>query len=83
MDKPISWITILFIINHFNFCNNDQKVVCDNDLTNRKLFDALKGIPNNKSLGNNRIIKQFYETFWDGLKDFYKFNKVSLLKKNH
>ena len=24
---------------------NDQKVVCDNDLTNKELFDALKGIP--------------------------------------
>ena len=26
---------------------NDQKVVCDDDLTDKELFDALKGIPNN------------------------------------
>ena len=27
---------------------NDQKVFCDNDLTDKELFDALKGIRNNK-----------------------------------
>ena len=31
---------------------NHRKVVCDNDLTDKKLFDALKRIPNNKSFGN-------------------------------
>ena len=34
---------------------NDQKVVCDNDLTDKELSDALKGIPNNKSLGNDGL----------------------------
>ena len=28
----------------------DQKVVCDNDFTDKELFDYLKGIPNNKFL---------------------------------
>ena len=41
---------------------NDQKVVCDNDLTDKELFDALKEIPNNKSPGNDGLAKQFYET---------------------
>ena len=36
---------------------NDQKVVYDNDLTDKELFDALKGIPNNKSPGNDRLKK--------------------------
>ena len=31
---------------------NHRKVVCDNDLTDKKLFDALKRISNNKSFGN-------------------------------
>ena len=44
---------------------NDQKVVCDNDLTDKGLFDALKGIPNNKFPGNDGLTKEFYKTFWD------------------
>ena len=31
---------------------NHWKVVCDNDLTDKKLFDALKRILNDKSSGN-------------------------------
>ena len=44
---------------------NDQKVVCDNDLTDKGLFDALKGIPSNKFPGNDGLTKEFYKTFWD------------------
>ena len=32
---------------------NDQKVVCHNGLTDKELFDALKGIPDNKSPGDD------------------------------
>ena len=48
---------------------NGQKVVSNNDLTNKELFDALKGIPNNKSRGNDGLIKEFYEIFWNELKE--------------
>ena len=50
---------------------NNQEVVCNNDLTNKELFDALKGIPSNKSPGNDRLTKEFYEAFWDELKDSF------------
>ena len=50
---------------------NDPKLVCDNDLTNKKLFDALKGIPNNKYPGNGWLTKEFYELFLDELKGFF------------
>ena len=36
---------------------NDQKVVCDNCLTDKELFDALKGTPNNKSPSNDGLTK--------------------------
>ena len=36
---------------------NDQKVVCDNDLTDTELFVALKGIPNIKSPSNDSLTK--------------------------
>ena len=39
------------------------------ELFNKELFDALKGIPNNESLGNDGLTKEFYETLWDELKD--------------
>ena len=56
---------------------NDEKVVCDNDLTDKELFDALKGMPNYKSPGNDGLTKEFYETFWDELKDFF-INSIKL-----
>ena len=59
---------------------NDQKVVCNIDLTNKELFDALKGIPNDKYPGSDGLTKEFYEMLQDELKDFYKFSKVSLSK---
>ena len=30
---------------NLSFVTNGQKVVCDNDLTNKELFDPLQGIP--------------------------------------
>ena len=48
---------------------NDQKVVCSTDLTDIEIFDTLKGIPNNKSPGNDGLTKEFYKTFWDELKE--------------
>ena len=56
---------------------NDQKVVGDNDLTDKKLFDALKGIPNNKSPGNDGLTKEFYETFWNELTNSF-INSIKL-----
>ena len=58
---------------------NDQKVACNNDLTNKKLFDALKVIPN-KSPSNDELTKEFCETFWDELKYFF-LNSIKLQKK--
>ena len=51
---------------------NDQKIVCDNHLTDKEFFDALKGVPNNKSPGNDGLTKEFYETFWNELKGSFK-----------
>ena len=38
---------------------NDQKVICDNDTIDKELFEALKGIPSNKSPSNDWLTKQF------------------------
>ena len=62
---------------------NHQKVFYDNDLTNKELFDALTGIPNNKSPDNDRLTREFHETFWDELKDCF-INSIRLAyQKRH
>ena len=48
---------------------NYQKAVCDRDLTDKELLDALKGIPSNKSPDNGGLTKEFYQSFWGELKD--------------
>ena len=79
----ISWITILYYNQSFYFSKNDQKVVCDNGVTDKELFDSLKCIPNNKSAGNGGLTKEFYETFWDKLKDSF-INSIKLAyQKRH
>ena len=37
----------------------------------------MKGIPNNKSLVNDALTNEFYETFWDKLKDSF-INSIKL-----
>ena len=37
----------------------------------------LKGIPNNKSLVNDALTNEFYEAFWDKLKDSF-INSIKL-----
>ena len=48
----------------------------DNNLTYKELF-ALKGIPNSKSPGNGGFTKEFHETFWDELSDYF-INSIKL-----
>ena len=35
----------------------------------KELLNALNSMTNNKSLGNDGLSKEFYETFWNELKD--------------
>ena len=38
--------------------------ICEGNLSESELFDALTSMQNNKSPGNDGITKEFYETFW-------------------
>ena len=74
--------TILESIN-FPSVTNDQNVVCDNNLTDKEVFDAFKRTTNNKSLGNDGLTKEFYETFWNESKDsFINSIKLAYQKKS-
>ena len=48
---------------------NEQKDFCEIQLGEKKLCDAFRSMPNNKTLGNDGLCKEAYEAFWNELKD--------------
>ena len=67
---------------HTTRLDNNQVVNCDEDIKESELHEALIGMGNNKSPGNDGLTKEFYETFWEEIKDsFLKSVKVSKEKK--
>ena len=55
--------------------DNSLKIIVtkDNSLV------ALKSIPNNKTTGNDGLSKEFYETFWEDIKEVF-INSLKLAK---
>ena len=51
--------------------SDDECLLCEGELTENELYNALKNMPNNKSPGNDRLTKEFFLTFWDDIKDIY------------
>ena len=51
--------------------NNDFFNLCENDLTEDELLISLKSMQNNKTLSNDGLTKEFYETFWNEIKDVF------------
>ena len=51
--------------------SEDKAKLCEEDLTEKDLCDSLKSIQNDKSPGNDRLIKQFYETLWNERKEIF------------
>ena len=49
----------------------DKSKLCEEDLTEKDLYDSLKIIQNDKSPGNDGLTKEFYETFWNALKESF------------
>ena len=48
--------------------NYEDARIFDGDLNELELLKALKSMQNNKSPGNDRLTKEFYETFWNEIK---------------
>ena len=48
---------------------NEQKDFGEIELGEKELLHALKSMPNNKTPGNGGWSREFYEEFWDELKD--------------
>ena len=53
------------------YLTNEQRNLCEGELTENEIFDALTGIDNNKYPGNDGLTKEFYRTFWNDIKNAY------------
>ena len=51
--------------------SEENYAICESDITQDNLFVALKSMPSNKSPGNDGLSKEFFETFWEEIKDVY------------
>ena len=49
--------------------NYEDARICEGDLNELELLKALKSMQNNKSPGNDGLTKEFYETFWNEIKN--------------
>ena len=63
--------------------NQEQQNICENDITEFELKNALKTLNNSKTPGNDELTKEFYETFWDDLKLLFKkvIDQIKISKK--
>ena len=49
--------------------NYEDTRICECDVNELELLKALKSMQNNKSPGNDGLTKEFYETFWNEIKN--------------
>ena len=70
-NKKLSETQITYFldeISNFPKLTSKQSNDCETPLSEKELFDALKGMPDNKSPGNDSLTKEFYERFWSDVK---------------
>ena len=46
----------------------EQVIKCEGEITESELLKSLKSMKNDKSLGNDGLAKELYETFWEEMK---------------
>ena len=49
----------------------EQKKICEDELTEKEIHQSLTSMENNKSPGNDGLTKEFYCTFWDKIKNIF------------
>ena len=57
-----------------------QKQICEEELTEKDIYESMIGFDNNKSPGNDGLTKEFYQTFWHDVKDIF-FNSLQESKR--
>ena len=56
-------------INFTKAVTNEQALECEGMISETELLKALKSMSNEKVPGNDGITKEFYEFFWDDIKN--------------
>ena len=57
-----------------------QKQICEEELTEKDIYESMISFDNNKSPGNDGLTKEFYQTFWQDVKDIF-FNSLQEFKR--
>ena len=57
-----------------------QKQICEEELTEKDIYESMIGFDNNKSPGNDGLRKEFYQTFWQDVKEIF-FNSLQESKQ--
>ena len=65
--KSISDIEIFLSEKHLPTISDENYNLCEGEITE----DNFKSIHDNKTLGNDGLSKEFYETFWEDMKDVF------------
>ena len=76
---------INFFLRHLNIPKlpEDKSKLCQEDLIEKKLYDLLKSMQNDKSPGNDGLTKKFHETFWNELKEIVVDSVLEAKEKGH
>ena len=61
--------------------SENQVKLCEEDLTEKDLYNSLKSMQSDKSPSNDGLAKEFYQTFWNELKEIFV-DFVSEAKEN-
>ena len=55
--------------NYVPILNCQQKRDSNDDITEQQIIEAIKSTSNNETSRNDNLTKEFYETFWNELKE--------------
>ena len=61
----------------------DKPKLCEKKLTEKDLHDSLKNMQNDKSPGNERLTKEFYETLQNELSEIFIDSAPETKEKGH
>ena len=54
-----------------NILDQNEKNLCEGQLTENESLNALKDMNNNKSPGSDGLTTEFYKIFWNDIKPYY------------
>ena len=49
----------------------EQSLSCEGNLTEKEIYNSLISFENKKSPDNDGLTKEFYNTFWDDIRDTF------------